>query len=119
MTRRSDRCGLESGDSIQRKRSITLRDASWNRCRSAARPLRCSDSDILSRLFQGRVPEWAEALTPQEFRAFIEEVRAYFAKEQRSPKIDPSAGYVREGGIDYGLVNLAQGCRAHPRQDWP
>jgi hypothetical protein len=65
-------------------------------------------------------PEWASFLTPEEWQAFVAEVRRALDGVGLPYRLDPD-GFVQFEGSpgQAGLVNLAQMCHASDRADWP
>ncbi|MBV8880801.1 MAG: hypothetical protein JO332_12595 [Planctomycetaceae bacterium] len=78
---------------------------------------------LIGRFFGSRddVPEWARFFTPEEYRAFVEELSLELGR--RSLRFELGDGTVTvtpPSGepADYGLLNLAQTCHATPRVEW-
>ena len=67
----------------------------------------------------GAVPEWAAFFTPDEYKAFLDVVRAELGKGGEQYTIGD--GFVRVAGSDgeLGLSNLAQLAHATERSAWP
>lgn len=68
-------------------------------------------------------PAWANFFTPQQYRAFLNGVEAYFAQQKRAIVLGDGVVYVDDpksgGKHQLGLLNLAQMCARNEEKEWP
>lgn len=60
---------------------------------------------------------WADFLTLAQQRRVEALVLAWFERRGEAARLD--LGFVEAGGLQYGLENVAQGCRPLPDDEWP